>query len=349
VDNRAYWYNWSNVFQKKLEINFWNDELKIMNQCAPYKDKCNEKLIYWWHAHVLDVILDAYKRTGDEKYKSTFDLALNGTISLNGGTLLHNWYDDMEWMALALLRAYDTFGDEKYKESTLILWEDIKTAWNCHMGGGMAWKKDQLDYKNTPANAPAAILAARLYKYFGKEEDLEWSKKIYNWNKDNLVDPKTGFVWDGLNRLGDGEIDKDWKYTYCQGVFLGAGVELYKITKDESYLQDALKTTEAALKELIDANTGMLPDEGIDDAGLFKGIFVRYLIELLEICPNLEEVKSSLVFNGERLIKWGIDKKDGLASLNWSSEPNQPVQLSTQLSAVMLIEMLSVLESRNLL
>ncbi len=180
MDNRAYWYNWSNIFQKNLEINFWNDELKIMNQCAPYNDKCNDKLIYWWHAHVLDVILDAYKRTRDEKYKSKFDLVLNGTISLNGGTLLHNWYDDMEWMALALLRAFDTFGDEKYKQSTLILWKDIKTAWNCHMGGGMAWRKDQLDYKNTPANAPAAILAARLYSTLARKKIWSGLKKYTN-------------------------------------------------------------------------------------------------------------------------------------------------------------------------
>jgi len=42
-----------------------------------------------------------------------------------------------------------------------------------------------------------------------------------------MVDPATGFVWDGKNRTGDGHIDKDWEFTYCQGVFIGAGVELY--------------------------------------------------------------------------------------------------------------------------
>ena len=141
---------------------------------------------------------------------------------MNGETLLHNYYDDMEWMALALLRVYDATGREEDKEAVLVLWESIKTAWNDHMGGGMAWKKDQLDYRTPPPNAPASILASRLYQRFRRPEDLEWARKIYQYNK-SLVDPDTGFVWDGINRLGDGRIDKDWEYTYCQGVFLGAG------------------------------------------------------------------------------------------------------------------------------
>ncbi|NLK28917.1 MAG: glycosyl hydrolase, partial [Clostridiales bacterium] len=33
-------------------------------------------------------------------------------------------------------------------------------------------------------------------------------------------------------------------------------------------------------KLLADPNDGILPYEGIDDCGLFKGIFVRYLCEL---------------------------------------------------------------------
>ena len=89
----------------------------------------------------------------------------------------------------------------------------------------MAWKKDQLHYKNTPANAPAAIIAFRLYQRFGKKEDLEWGEKIFTWNRDQLMDPETCFVWDGMNREGDGKIDKEWKFTYCQGVMLGAALE----------------------------------------------------------------------------------------------------------------------------
>ena len=40
---------------------------------------------------------------------------------LNRNTIFPNaYYDDMEWMALAWLRAYDLTGDERYKEAALI-------------------------------------------------------------------------------------------------------------------------------------------------------------------------------------------------------------------------------------
>ena len=60
------------------------------------------------------------------------------------------------------------------------------TAWNDHMNGGFAWKRTQLDYKNTPVNAPIIILALRLYQVEANErylttsqQTLEWMKKIF--------------------------------------------------------------------------------------------------------------------------------------------------------------------------
>ena len=61
------------------------------------------------------------------------------------------------------------------------------------------------------------------------------------WNRDNLMDPETCFIWDGMNREGDGKIDKDWKFTYCQGVVMGAAVEYYKITGNGEHLELARK------------------------------------------------------------------------------------------------------------
>ena len=63
------------------------------------------------------------------------------------------------------------------------------------------------------------------YYRFGTR-DLEWARRIFEWQRQTLVDPETGLVWDGINRQGDGRIDKDWKFTYCQGVYIGAAVEL---------------------------------------------------------------------------------------------------------------------------
>nr|WP_246369976.1 glycoside hydrolase family 76 protein [Saccharibacillus deserti] len=336
------------MFQQVLYETYGNTHTGILNQWYPAETApANENFYYWWQAHAIDVFVDALERTGDERYSRRIaDLSRN-LRRANGGTFLHNYYDDMEWLALAFLRAYQATGEDAYEQYALELWTDIRTAWNPHCGGGMAWKKDQPDYKNTPANAPAAILAARLYRLRGGAEDLDWAKRIYAWNREHLVDPRTGFVWDGLNRLGDGRIDYDWKFTYCQGVMIGAGVELYRCTGESGYLQEAMRTAEACIDELCEPDSLRLPDEGIDDTGLFKGILIRYLLLLLEEKPGNDRLRRVLRANAELLWRQGIDPQTGLCGPDWARIPTLPVQLAVQLSGVMLTEAAARIGSGN--
>ncbi|WP_253297976.1 glycoside hydrolase family 76 protein [Paenibacillus sp. MSJ-34] len=328
--------------QEEWIYNFWNEQLGIMNQMEPCEGTCNDHFVYWWHAHVIDALADGFERSRNPRYLARIDRVIEGVKRLNGDTLLHNYYDDMEWMALALLRVYDATKLAVYKDHVMNLWESIKTAWNGHCGGGMAWKKDQLDYKNTPANAPASILAARLYQRFGDTEDFEWAVRIYRWTKENLVDPQTGFVWDGMNRLGDGKIDYDWEYTYCQGVWIGAGLELFAITGDTAYLSDAVRTAETATARFAPDPGGIMADEGEDDCGLFKGIFVRYLRDLLRIRPDLHPIRRMLFRNAEAL--WNRSRNErGLIGRSWQGPVEPKVQLSAQLSGLMLLEMVASL------
>ncbi|MGO4546071.1 glycoside hydrolase family 76 protein [Paenibacillus sp. 2TAB23] len=325
--------------QDALFSHYWNEEAKIMNQWYPKEaSQPNENYYYWWQAHVIDVFVDGLNRTGDRKYQARIEAIYEGILASNGGTFLHHYYDDMEWLALALLRIYSITLDEKYKSSVLELWADIQTAWSDQMGGGMGWNKGQKDYKNTPANAPAAILAARLYQSFGNEADLDWAVRIYKWNLDYLVDPQTGFVWDGMNRNGDMQIDYDWEFTYCQGVFIGAGVELYRCTGEQQYLEDAKRTAAACFDRFAKPNQLILPDEGIDDTGLFKGILIRYLVELQREAPEMNMIADIIEANAAVFVAKGLEPHYGLCGPSWEKQPELPVQLSVQLSGVMLME-----------
>jgi predicted alpha-1,6-mannanase (GH76 family) len=322
--------------QESLVTNFWSDtEGTFVNH---FPVRASENWIYWWHAHALDCLIDAYNRTKDLKYLVRIEQEYQGTFSRNGDTFLHNWYDDMEWMALAQLRLWDATKKDTYKDQVYVIWNDIKTAWNDNMGGGLAWKKDQLDYKNTPANAPAAILAFRLYQRFRSEEDLIWGKKILDWNLTYLTDPATGFVWDGINRLGDKQIDYEWKFTYNQGVMIGALVELYRIEHCEESLSKAIQIANVTKELLIDTNNGMIPYEGIDDCGLFKGILVRYLYDLIEIKPGLQELSEMILHNAECVIENGINEQ-GLIGGNWEVRETAEIDLAQHLSGIMLFEM----------
>lgn len=320
--------------EKMLIEYYWNESEKFMNNTYPL-EKDEGHLNYWWKAHAVDAMVDGYERTGEERYLHMAEEIIKGIIERNG-SLFNEFYDDMEWLALSSLRLYDVTGDEIIKGYVLELWEDIKNAWWEDELGGMAWKKED-NNRNTCSNGPASILASRLYVRFGDKEDLEYAKKIHAWIKKNLVDKDTGIVWDGLAVLEDGTIDvnKDWIFTYGQGTYIGAGVELYKATGDDQYLKDAEKTAAATLDKLADFSTGILRDEGQGDGGLFKGILIRYLANLYEINRDLS-IKEMINHNSDTLVS--ISYSDGLFGTSWDQRRPMPLDLSTQLSGVFLLE-----------
>lgn len=275
---------------------------------------------------------------------------LIGVKAKNGNDWLNYYYDDMEWMALACLRAYQATNDMKYKDVTDILWTDIKNGWSNDLGGGIWWRKDNPS-KNTPSNMPAAILAARLYKAFNKIEDLEWAKKIYDWQKTMLYEPGTGWVYDNIEK--NGTKNMVWKFTYNQGTFLGAALELFKITNNTTYHADAVAAADFAISSGHLVNSGLLKDEGGGDGGLFKGVFIRYFTRLI-IDGNLSTDKKNnyiafLKKNGESLWSKGTNKALILFGSAWDKAPGNSNDLTVQLSGIMLLEAMAELKKLNLL
>lgn len=326
--------------QIMLDKLFWNNDIKMYNNIYPLIDieEDNKVFNYWWLAHALEVLIDGYERTQDNKYLVKCDELIEAIKLKNNNVIINDFYDDMLWMAIAILRLYDNTNNEKYLNEVNLLWEDIKKGWNDHQGGAIAWRKEQLDYKNVPANAPAIILACRLYKRFNKQEDLDWAIKIYNWLNDNLLDRTTGIIWDGLNREGDGKIDKHWTFTYCQGIYIGANHELYNITGDNKYKDQAIESINATLKLKCDSTSKALPDEGDGDGGLFKGILIRYIGDFISEYP-IDSINELYMKYGEKLYANGTNQK-GLYSKTWFVQPGEREDLSVQLSGVILLEQL---------
>ncbi|MBD2867366.1 glycoside hydrolase family 76 protein [Paenibacillus arenilitoris] len=330
--------------EQKLIAHYWNGDANFMNNAYPYAEEREGHLNYWWKAHAVDAMVDGYERTGDEAYLTKAEDIVKGIIKRNG-SLFNEFYDDMEWLALSALRLYDAGGSETVKNYVLKLWGDIKTAWWEDDLGGMAWKKDQRHNRNACSNGPAAILAVRLYERFGEQEDLAWAKKIFDWEKEHLVDPVSGNVYDGLVLGEDGVIDvnEDWVFTYNQGTYIGAAVELYKLTKDEAYLADAEKTAAAATARHVDEATGVMKDEGSGDGGLFKGILIRYLANLYEAGGN-DDIKQMIYDNADALLEKGSTEEIGLFGTAWDRPHAEPLDLTVQLSGVFLLEAAAKLE-----
>lgn len=304
---------------------------------------------YWPNAHALDVLVDAYLRNPANSLKSQMLDLIGGVMAKNGNTMINYYYDDMEWMALACLRAYNATGDTRFKDVTDLLWNDIKGAWSSDLGGGLWWRKDNPS-KNTPSNMPAAILAARLYKKFNRADDLQWAQNIYNWEKQVLYDAASGWVYDNIDKAG--VRNTSWKFTYNQGTFLGAALELYSITQNSNYLNEAYKATDYTLNSGFLTGNGVLKEEGGGDGGLFKGVFIRYFTRLI-IDGGIDPAKKTsylnfISSNATTLWSKGTNKNLVLFGAAWDKAPDNTTDLTTQLSGIMLFEAMAELKKLNL-
>lgn len=303
----------------------------------------NNNFNYWWNAHMLDVLVDGYVRTNSEHYQPKMKALLRGIKVNNGGKYQNVFNDDMEWLGIACLRAYEATNDPEYLTVAKELWNEVKKGWSDVFGGGIIWRTDTPYGKNACSNGPAAILALRLYQIEKNPEDLEWAKKIYEWERETLVDPVTGLVWDNISREGsETVINKDWVFTYNLGTYIGAAIELYRVINDKMYLNDAVKTANSTMTSPKVTSEGLLKSEGQGDGGLFKGILVRYFTQLIQQ-PDLSENERKnftrfLKFNAETFFENGISRPSMMSSPDWREKPGSTTDLSTQLSGVMLME-----------
>ena len=294
---------------------------------------------YWVQAQLVDSTVDAYIRTGDKIYAQRAKDLIFSVKEQNGNHLTNDFYDDMAWMACAMAKLYTVTEDPDLMQDMLVLYEVIMNSW--HPDGGIAWCRDEPNYRNTPANGPACIFAMRMYKITGEQEYLDMANKIFDWLDATLVDHESGLVWDGLNRNGDNKIDKDWRFTYCQGVYIGSCVELYKVTNDEKYIEKAIKTADYTIKDLAPLR-GVLQDEGKGDGGAFKGIFCRYFVDLIETTDkNREKYVDFLVDNAKIMWSKIPSEEQPVCGPFWAISGKMPVQLHVMSSGIALLESVS--------
>ncbi|WP_421893296.1 glycoside hydrolase family 76 protein [Marinoscillum sp.] len=314
----------------------------------------NESFHYWRNAHMVDVLVDGYLRSGEQEYITRAKALLLGIKSKNNGQYPNDFIDDMAWLAIACTRAYEVSDEVVFLDASKLLWEEILRYWSDVYGGGITWKINTPNLKNAVSNAPVAILSLRLYAIENDTKYLDWAKDIYAWQKNNLVDPNTGLVWDHIDLIeGEPVVKKEWIFTYNIGTWIGAATELYQVTGEQSYLNDAVKTANSMMTSPQLTTEGMLRDEGQGDGGLFKGILVRYFTRFIEL-PALNEDRREdyiefLRFNGETLYEDGIARPSMLCGPNWRSAPSGTVDFSTQLSGIMLIEAMARLEEGDYL
>jgi len=340
----ADWSARADVAQRSLDHFFGTEWPQYLENSHPVGTGVPETFNYWWLAHVLDARLDAFERTGDTAWRDQAEETYRNIVERNGGQLFNDYFDDMLWFALAILRLHHATGNASYRDDAVAIWDHvIAEGWNDAGGESLAWRKQQLEYKNTPANGPLVILALRLERDVpgadaAGRDFRRYATTAFAWLEATLVGAD-GFVEDGVNREGDGRVDTQWRFTYNQGLYVGAAVELARSTGDRAFLERAARTARVAIAELSDGSVFRDEGEGGDE-GLFKGVFYRYLGELVDTLgePERGEFDDFVRRGTDSLWETAFDG-DWLRPANdWSERSDASIPYSTQVSAIMAIE-----------
>ena len=298
---------------------------------ALLRDRTGTKVqAFWFAAQAFDALLDGCAAKGDADATRAKCAAYFRDFTAAHPDRTKNVYnDDQLWWCIACTRAAALTGETRYLDEARGLFDRLwATQVDDTLGGGMWWRSDERETKNSCDNFPAVITALNLYQATGEPKYLDAGRALYDWAAARLFNPNDGTVYDHVTVAGE---RKDWDFSYNTGTFLGASLRLYDATGAEAYLANARKAADHLTGALSPG--GVLKKLGQGDLGAFNGIGVRYLAELA-VRPEGARYRDYLVANATAA--WAARGADGLNGPDWSAAPGEPVETQTAVSAVML-------------
>jgi len=289
-----------------------------------------------------------------ENYRSDIDRVLRGlerywdkyskaggydcyVVEFGGG---QKFYDDNTWIGLEVIRAYEVKKDIRLLNKAKQVFNFVISGWS--EKGGIYWREHDFKTRNTCSNGPAIVFALKLYQITGEQDYLDWGLKIYKWVNSNLYSPG-GAYWDSIS--SEGKIDKR-TYTYNTGIMLHANVLLYQITKDEKYLNEAEKITQASLEHFA-----VREKDGIrffPDTPWFNNILFKGYLALYEINKDSTYIEI-MIKNVDYAWMHARDKYD-LIGPDWSGETKGGTDykwLLDQAAMVELYALISIWKNQN--
>jgi uncharacterized protein YyaL (SSP411 family) len=202
------------------------------------------------------------------------------------------YYDDNEWMVLALVDAADILNSKP----TLTLAQDtfrfVMSGADSKLGGGIYWRESDKASKNTCSNGPAAAAALALFEETDDRSYLHTAEELYAWTKVHLRDPATGLYWDNISL--DGKVVK-WVFSYNTGLMLRSAAELYRFTKREEYAQDAIEMQASSLKRWVD------PQGNFTDDLKFMQLLLENWLRAYRIVPGTQDPRPVIAVGLQRL------------------------------------------------
>jgi Glycosyl hydrolase family 76 len=183
------------------------------------------------------------------------------------------FYDDNAWIGLDFIQAFESSGQARDLRRAERVFSWLETGLSPH--GGMYWNEADL-VRNAATNGPALQLALRLFEETGRQRYLDRAGQIDAFLNQQLRSPD-GLIYDGVT--DDGSVDRRL-WSYNQGTYIGASVQLYRATGDPAYLDRAIETASAALARFGDN------DRLWRQPPAFNAIFFRNLLDVDVVAPD---------------------------------------------------------------
>jgi predicted alpha-1,6-mannanase (GH76 family) len=309
-------------------LKFWSASSQYLHNSYPTDGTLTS---YWTYAHGWDALMDGVERTGGQQYFGLIESFYEGQ-NARGWTSLY--YDDECWMTIALIHAYDLTGAVKYLNQATALYADVMGGWDttcCGSSpGGMWWDKAHTQ-KATAANAGAALAGARLYQRTGNAAYLSFAQQVYSYWNANMVNPSTFQVYDHLNPDGS---KTWWRFTYNEGLMIGASVELNEATGNPSYLATARNIAGFMINNDVTATAyGLSLYDGSNtgcsgDCHEFKGPAYRYLMRLYSKDTTKAQYYSVLKASADALWNLSLNVTSTVFAVNWAGPSEAAVAQS---------------------
>lgn len=314
------------------------------NNCV-YEDTAKNHTAYAWTLMELLSLTNRLEAAGaDAQYQAVREELLgiltrykhtgmsNGEMSVyrsqdnrdDPGQTAGIFFDDNTWIAIEFLNLYKSTSEAKWLEECERVVAFVLTGLNEELGG-ISWQFDRVgtaeDTINVCTNAPMSFLLTRLYNETEKEEYLTLARRLYNTMYNRLRDREDNLYYDSIAIVQTGggyEYGNisNIKWPYNSGMMITAGVELYRATGTERYLNEAIATAESADKTF--ANTAKVPGEySYLDFPWFTKLLLEGFIELYRYdAENCGEY----IAHFESSVNYGYENNrnaDGLIAPDW--------------------------------
>jgi uncharacterized protein YyaL (SSP411 family) len=210
----------------------------------------NQYSYLWPYSGILTAVIALYEATGNEYYKKMLEnnilLGLEEYFDvkrkphayasyISSVPVPDRYYDDNIWLGIDFIDLYLLTKEENYLEKAETIWDFIKSGTDENLGGGIYWSEQKKLSKNTCSNAPASVFALKLFYATRDSLYLNQGKELYEWTKNTLQDPTDNLYFDNISL--NKTISKA-KYSYNSGQMMQASALLYKLTKEDKYLND---------------------------------------------------------------------------------------------------------------